>query len=443
MYTLEQLQQKNIKELKEIGLQLNVLPEGDKRCRQNWIDALVGVNPPLLQLLELSPAASVVEQVQPIIETVETPSAVEVEPVQTLPIESKFGRILYLRPTQNSIAQAAKTPPSVEVDRVQEAIAPAAQNSSGVDVDSVQEAIAPAVQTFPGVKLDSVQEPLVPAVKTKKRTQKLIEVQAQEPPIVKVVNILKLKTPEELSGIAWEFFNQSPEWLKEALYCRMDDCCEEVGFVEMIIRSFCRNALCGCNFNNIFEKSQALLAVDRNKKRQPSNRKSYPTHKLVRIPKDALGYSGWLCTLTFPQLKKLAAERNVFLDSDSPQDWIEGILSSIDSTSPLVDSEGFTLGFFPPSVDEYLKSFTFGDCPPNRGDNGRDRLETEAKVSQSAIAQAAKNSPSVEVDPVEESIVPAKNFPGSRSKASIAHQLLELFQSSNTPDSFSRGMRSQ
>jgi hypothetical protein len=119
MYTLEQLQQKNIKELKEIGLQLNVLPEGDKRCRQNWIDALVGVNLPLLQLLELSPAASVVEQVQPIIETVETPSAVEVEPVQTLPIESKFGRIVYPWPAQKSIAQAAQNSPGVEVDRVQ------------------------------------------------------------------------------------------------------------------------------------------------------------------------------------------------------------------------------------------------------------------------------------------------------------------------------------
>jgi len=30
MHTLEQLEQKNIKQLKEIGLQLNVLPEGDR-----------------------------------------------------------------------------------------------------------------------------------------------------------------------------------------------------------------------------------------------------------------------------------------------------------------------------------------------------------------------------------------------------------------------------
>ncbi|MEG4121901.1 hypothetical protein QUA43_31120 [Microcoleus sp. N9_B4] len=70
MYTLEQLQQKNLKELKEIGWQLNVVPEGDRRCRQNWIDALIGVQPPLLQLLEVPPAAQVepVEAIEPVID---------------------------------------------------------------------------------------------------------------------------------------------------------------------------------------------------------------------------------------------------------------------------------------------------------------------------------------------------------------------------------------
>jgi ribosomal protein L37AE/L43A len=151
MYTLEQLEQKNIKQLKEIGLQLNVLPEGDRRCRQSWIDALVNVNPPLLQLLEASPAASVVEQVQPIIETVETPSAVEVEPVQTLPIQSKFGHIVYPRLAQKSIAQAAENTPGVD---------------PGVDVDGVSEPIAPAAKNSPGVKVEQVQEPIVPMAKT-------------------------------------------------------------------------------------------------------------------------------------------------------------------------------------------------------------------------------------------------------------------------------------
>lgn len=61
MYTLEELKRKNFAELKQVGNKLNVLPEGDRRCRQTWIDAIAGVNPPLLQLLEVSPAGEKVE----------------------------------------------------------------------------------------------------------------------------------------------------------------------------------------------------------------------------------------------------------------------------------------------------------------------------------------------------------------------------------------------
>ena len=63
MYTSEQLQEKSLPQLKKIGYELNVLPESDRRCRQSWIDAIVGVNPPLLQLLEVSPGVEV-EQAQ-------------------------------------------------------------------------------------------------------------------------------------------------------------------------------------------------------------------------------------------------------------------------------------------------------------------------------------------------------------------------------------------
>jgi hypothetical protein len=59
MYALEELKKKSLKELKEIGWQLNVFPAGDRRCRQNWIDAIAGVNPPLLELLENSPGVEV------------------------------------------------------------------------------------------------------------------------------------------------------------------------------------------------------------------------------------------------------------------------------------------------------------------------------------------------------------------------------------------------
>jgi hypothetical protein len=59
MYTLLELESKTFGELKKIGHELNVLPAGDRRRRQSWIDALVNVNPPLLQLLEVSPGVEV------------------------------------------------------------------------------------------------------------------------------------------------------------------------------------------------------------------------------------------------------------------------------------------------------------------------------------------------------------------------------------------------
>ncbi|MEG4634656.1 hypothetical protein QUB56_34775 [Microcoleus sp. AR_TQ3_B6] len=214
MYTLEELERKNFAELKQIGDELNVLPEGDRRYRQTWIDAIVGVNSPLLQVLEVSPAEEVqaqekqvlevspaeevqaqeqqvlevspaeevqaqeqqvlevspaeevqaqeqqvlevspAEEVQePMIETVEIFPAenqqsqewVDTEPPnredyefreeydealkewrtatnQEAPLESKFGRIVYPKPAEEPIAQAAKTSPGVEVEPVQDII---------------------------------------------------------------------------------------------------------------------------------------------------------------------------------------------------------------------------------------------------------------------------------------------------------------------------------
>lgn len=106
MYTLESLQQKNLKELKEIGFELNILPDGDRRCRQNWIDALISVQPPLLQLLEVSPGVEPVED------------AIEVQ-AQEPPIESNFGCIVYPKPAVKLIAQNAETRP--QLDRTESA----------------------------------------------------------------------------------------------------------------------------------------------------------------------------------------------------------------------------------------------------------------------------------------------------------------------------------
>ncbi|MEG4459274.1 hypothetical protein QUA58_31405, partial [Microcoleus sp. N9_A1] len=101
MYTLEQLQQKSLKGLKEIGYQLNVFPAGDKRCRQNWINTLFGTQPPLLQLLEVSPSEAPNTTHEAPNTTHEAPNTTHEAPMESAdsievqrqepPIESKFG----------------------------------------------------------------------------------------------------------------------------------------------------------------------------------------------------------------------------------------------------------------------------------------------------------------------------------------------------------------
>ena len=100
MYSLSELENKTFGTLKTIAEELNVLPEGDRRRRETWIDAIAGVNPPLLQLLETSPTAEVQAQELPIIETVEASPVAEDVQAQEPPIESKFGRIVYKRPSK-------------------------------------------------------------------------------------------------------------------------------------------------------------------------------------------------------------------------------------------------------------------------------------------------------------------------------------------------------
>jgi hypothetical protein len=168
--------------------------------RQSWIDALVGVNPPLLALLEVSPAGEVQAQ-KPIIEMVENAPGVEVEPVQT----PKFGRIVYPKPAVKPIAHEEARP---QLDRVQSAgvrncrshptqsdrdssgaktealgsqegdrvLAVAGNHQTGRGrvlpdqsiklVNQPQEPIAPVAETSPGVEVDRAQEPIGPVAKT-------------------------------------------------------------------------------------------------------------------------------------------------------------------------------------------------------------------------------------------------------------------------------------
>jgi hypothetical protein len=248
MYTLEQLQNKSLKELKEIGWELNVLPEGDRRYRENWIEAIAGINPPLLQLLEVSPA-EVQAQESPIIETVEaSPAALECPSCGA--VHGLYTDEDYLdRPVIRCLHCSYCRP----------------KNYLGPIRLEAQEPIAQVAKTSPGVEVDRAQEPISQVAKTSPG--------ADSPPI----------------------------------------------------------------------------------------------RKLARLPEYRLGYKGLIRTLPLVQLKKIAGERNIFLDSERREEWVEAVIGWIESGDygpRVVDSEGFELGFLPPSVDEYLKTFTAADNPP-------------------------------------------------------------------------------
>ncbi|MEG5018276.1 MULTISPECIES: hypothetical protein [unclassified Microcoleus] len=215
MYSPESLKQKNLKELKEIGWQLNVLPDGDRRCRQNWIDALVGVQPPLLQLLEVSPAAEVelvaeaieVQAQEPLLESPPRacecpicgavhalystkdyldrpeirclhcdysrfknyPGAIQLE-VQEPPIESNFGRIVHPKSAVKLIEPATETSPGVE--NFTEADRPPNRGDNGRDRLEVepklsQSAIVPATENLLDVEPDP--NPILPGIKLSDR----------------------------------------------------------------------------------------------------------------------------------------------------------------------------------------------------------------------------------------------------------------------------------
>jgi hypothetical protein len=112
---------------------------------------------------------------------------VEAEPVQ-VPIESKFGRIVYPRPAQGAIVQVAKNSPGVDVDRAQEPIVQVIQNSPGVDpgvdVDRAQEPIVQAAKNSPGVDVDRAQEPIIQVAKNSPGVDPGVDVDRAQEPIV-------------------------------------------------------------------------------------------------------------------------------------------------------------------------------------------------------------------------------------------------------------------
>jgi hypothetical protein len=213
MYTLLELESKTFGELKKIGQELNVLPEGDRRYRQSWIDALVNVNPPLLALLETSPTEDVQAQKLPIIETVEASPALDDVQAQEPPIESKFGCIVYPRPAQKAIVQSVETSPGVEVGQAQKPFIETVKASPVGEVEPVQgaitiqvlEPISQVAKTSPGVEIDPVLEPMSQVAKTSPASevepaQGAIEQAAENPPGFYAVELTQEPLAESTPG---------------------------------------------------------------------------------------------------------------------------------------------------------------------------------------------------------------------------------------------------
>ena len=322
-YAVQFLHQKTFRELKAIACDCAIVPARDRRCRQSWIDALVNVNPPLLELLEVS-------------------SVAELEQVQ------------------EAIAQTTETSPGVEVDPVSEPIAQAVEISPGVEVDPVSEPIAQVVETSSGVEFDRLSEPIIETVETSpaasvEQVQEAIEVQVQELPI-------------------------------ESKFGR-------IVYPRSAQKSIAQTAEISLGVENFIE-------ADR-----PPNRGDNGRDRLeieLKLSQSAIE----LVSEIFSGVERVTEfNRNNFSGVECVTESNRNNFSGLERVT-----ESNRNNFSGVGVDLAQKA-----------------IEVQA---QEAIELPAENSPGVEVDQAQEPITPAaKKLPGSRSKASTAHQLLELFQS--------------
>jgi len=210
-YTAVYLEQKTFRELKSIARDMALVPLGDRRCRQNWLDVIVGSPLPLLKLLEVSPVVEVEPVVKPI--EVQCLEAIKIE-IQESSIESKFGRIIYSKPIVKPIAPVVENSPAVaEGDRSLPLVEYAAQNSPAVaEGDRSLPLVEYAAQTSPGVvelvaeAIGEVQEPLPEispaevelfAQAIEVQVQEPIEVQVQEPIEVQIQELIEVDQVQE------------------------------------------------------------------------------------------------------------------------------------------------------------------------------------------------------------------------------------------------------
>ncbi|MEG4121905.1 hypothetical protein QUA43_31150, partial [Microcoleus sp. N9_B4] len=384
MYTLENLQQKNLKELKEIGWQLNVMPDGDRRCRQNWIDALVGTVPPLLQLLEVPPAAQVepVEAIEPVIDNAF--DAEEFRQTHDAEIESYFQSLIEVQAQEPIEVQRQETRFNLDICWVVDAEdhfvgflpVPADEYLSGrrsfaarpgdrvVEPGSV---IIKPIETPPGVesKFGRIVYP--------KSAVKLIAIQALDSfEIGDLVESVHERWGIEEESLVGKVTHISPSGRVRVDfgpggtfdYSRPGKDLIKASIQEVQVQE------------PIAQNAETRPQLDRTESADVHNWRSHPAES-VR-------------------------------DSSSAK---AEALGSKEGDRVLVlagNSEAVRGGVLPHQPIELAAKFN-DEQPPNRGD-GKGRIEP--KLSQSAIVPAAKNSP------------------GVSRKTSTAHQLLELFKSS-------------
>ncbi len=172
-YTATQLEHKTFGELKSIARELDIVPSGDRRCRQSWIDAIAGVNPPLLQLLEVSTAPSADRAFEPIAQAVENSFGVEVDLTQEPIVETveAFLAVSVEQVHEDSEWVDTELPNREDYEFREEydealkkwaaivaSTSSAVETSPGVEPDCFQEPIALAAKNSPGV--DRAQEPI-------------------------------------------------------------------------------------------------------------------------------------------------------------------------------------------------------------------------------------------------------------------------------------------
>ncbi|MFB8795915.1 MAG: hypothetical protein U7126_17245 [Microcoleus sp.] len=392
MYTLESLQQKNLKELKEISRQLNVLPLGDRRCRQNWINVLIGTQPPLLQLLEVPPGVEPVAEAKRKLEVqsqepieVQAQEPIEVDQVQEPPIESKFGRIIYPKPAVKPITQNAETRP--QLDRTESADV---HNWRSHPADSVRDSSSAKAEALGSKEGDRVlalsgnSEAVRGGVLPRQPIELAATFNDEQPPKLNEYSPTGFGCPK--CGAAY------------GLYIGKD--CLGISEIKCLHCDFSEGTLdcprCGAAHGLYTTKDYLGREIIKCLHCWYSRRKHYPGSILLE-----------------------AEEPPIYVPDT--QDGIDLQDSEFQTTEPPIESKFGRIIYPKPAVKPITPATETSpgvenfkdDRPPNRGDdNGRDRLEVEPKLSQSAIVPAVKNSP------------------GVSRKTSTAHQLLELFKSS-------------